>query len=423
MKRLSKSEQKNKGFSLIEVLVAMAIICLISVPLIRTFVISANVNKKARKIQNATDIAQNVSEYFTTLSLDELKDKYLDDSTIRTGVLYDDATSTSSGAIVFQNVGDGLVDDAGVPYYEGADGEDFYVTVVLNPRNYSGGTVSDVGNINNYYSPEIGDIFSSDIVTVFTQFTKYDHKAKAALDREYKGVTGYPTSYGYANIKKTTNIYIEQKQNASNSNKIDVKYHMTVRYTYCNIVDNNYVETDFYVEYNFVLYEETVDSMQKEVKDLYLLYTPFDVNDSNNLAGFARDEMNIYYCRGELRQSWERDVDIYLIQQQAGTQSKGLHENNVNLYAYSEPIIETPPSIDDAKTKHKNVSNLTIYANIIGWEPEYKITAGSSAMVKLYSVDVYVWYREKDTTDMLNYTSSNYKPESYFTLVSTIKEE
>ena len=42
MKRFKRSTQKNKGFSLVEVLVAMTVIALISIPLIRTFVISAN---------------------------------------------------------------------------------------------------------------------------------------------------------------------------------------------------------------------------------------------------------------------------------------------------------------------------------------------------------------------------------------------
>ena len=60
MKRFKRSTQKNKGFSLVEVLVAMTVIALISIPLIRTFVISANYTRDARRLQNATDIAQNV---------------------------------------------------------------------------------------------------------------------------------------------------------------------------------------------------------------------------------------------------------------------------------------------------------------------------------------------------------------------------
>ena len=220
MKRFIKSTKKNKGFSLVEVLVAMTVIALISIPLIRTFVMSSNVNRDARRLQNATDIAQNVSEYFKVIPLYDLKQSYREDSSLRSAILFDDADVTSSGAYVFQNVGNGTWDEEGVPYYEGADGEDFYVTVVLNPALYSDGSLSGVKDINNYISPEVGDLFNVNIITAYSQFTKYDNKIKKTFHRNFS-TTQVPESLAYSDIKKTVNVYVEQSQNTTNPNKTD----------------------------------------------------------------------------------------------------------------------------------------------------------------------------------------------------------
>ena len=88
MKSFFKRLKKNAGFSLIEVLVAMTVLAIISIPLIRSFVISANVNKNAKRLQNATDIAQDVSEYFCQISLHDLNAKYKDDSTLNAEVRF-----------------------------------------------------------------------------------------------------------------------------------------------------------------------------------------------------------------------------------------------------------------------------------------------------------------------------------------------
>ncbi len=50
----------------------MLIIAIVSIPIIRSFVVTANVNHKAKRLQNATDVAQNISEYFAARPMDEL---------------------------------------------------------------------------------------------------------------------------------------------------------------------------------------------------------------------------------------------------------------------------------------------------------------------------------------------------------------
>lgn len=406
MKRFNRSTQKNKGFSLVEVLVAMTVIALISIPLIRTFVISANYTRDARRLQNATDIAQNVSEYFKVIPLDELKDVFRDDRNISSSVLFDDADIASSGAYVFQNVGGGSLDENGIPYYEGADGEDFYVTVVLNPTDYT--------DINNYISPEVGDLFSVDIITAFSQFTKYDNKIIKTLKRTYG--SAIPDDTGYDDIKKTVYVNIDQSQNLSNPNKIDYEYSLTVRYTYCKKIGELYQEQPQFIEYSFLLAEGTLDDCGVGLPDLYLLYTPYDINDPLYNGDFARDDFYINYRKGQVREAWEEKVNVYIVQQTVPATNNGLNIENVYLDANIR-------GKELAVNGDSSVSGVDVYANIINWPGEMKVTAGSASMVNLYSLDVYIWYGEKDTTDIEEYVDGSFKPDSHYTLISTIKEE
>ena len=63
MKRKTVNQkQSNKGFTLVEVLVAILILAIIVVPLLSAFVMSAKTNAKARQTLRATTLAQNVME-------------------------------------------------------------------------------------------------------------------------------------------------------------------------------------------------------------------------------------------------------------------------------------------------------------------------------------------------------------------------
>ena len=52
----------NRGFSLVEILIAVAILVLCAVPLLKAFVTSAQTNVRARQNLNATTLAENIME-------------------------------------------------------------------------------------------------------------------------------------------------------------------------------------------------------------------------------------------------------------------------------------------------------------------------------------------------------------------------
>lgn len=70
----SDLKKNNKGLSLIELLIAMALLAILIVPIFNSFIASARINLKARQLMAATDLAQTVFEGFSDKSYGTIKD-------------------------------------------------------------------------------------------------------------------------------------------------------------------------------------------------------------------------------------------------------------------------------------------------------------------------------------------------------------
>jgi len=66
----------NNGFSLLEVLIAMVILCVVSIPLLHSFVTTAKTNGRAKILMRATDCAENLMEAAEYKSVEELVQHY-----------------------------------------------------------------------------------------------------------------------------------------------------------------------------------------------------------------------------------------------------------------------------------------------------------------------------------------------------------
>ena len=74
--KIKDRKQSNKGFTLVEVLVAIVILSIIVVPLLSAFVVSAKTNAKARMTLRVTTLAQNIIEELKAYSLEESAAQY-----------------------------------------------------------------------------------------------------------------------------------------------------------------------------------------------------------------------------------------------------------------------------------------------------------------------------------------------------------
>lgn len=395
----NRNSQQNMGFTLVEVLVTMMVIALVSVPIIRAFVVTANVNLRARRTQNATDVAQNVSEYFSALSLEQLKATYT----------YGEDPDT--GTLVFENIGDGVhVDDEGISYYNGQESEKFYVTVVLNPTEYSS---LDGDGINDYIVPSLENLYGQENVTAFSQFTKYDNRIRNAF-LVNKGIQAE-----YSDIKKTSTIHIQETPSGDN---LDYTYYLTVTYTYCTHNGSDYVETSDSISYEFTLGTGTL-SATEQAPDLYMVYGAFDIYDSNHISSFARDEIHILYQESGV-QATDRPVNVFLIQQDVkhawdSFKTVGIDPDNVFVSSYHR--VSMGGVMDYTNNENTMV---TLRSNIEGWPADLGLTVGTESMTTLYTMDVYIRYDEKDSNDPMQYfTETGADLSDIFTSVSTVKEE
>lgn len=69
-KRFAKKIANKKGFSLLEVLLAIVILGLIAAPILQIFITSAQINRESKRIMGATDIANFTMEYITSMKFE-----------------------------------------------------------------------------------------------------------------------------------------------------------------------------------------------------------------------------------------------------------------------------------------------------------------------------------------------------------------
>lgn len=144
----------NRGFSLVEILIAVAILVLCAVPLLRAFVASAQNNAKARVNLNATTLAENIME--------EIK---------AAGV---EGYGVKSGDTV-------MIDGVELPVYEAEysnysfDGKNFNVKAVMTPsqETYQDGTDEKAYNAKGIPELSIMDD-SRDAVYVEDKNARFD---------------------------------------------------------------------------------------------------------------------------------------------------------------------------------------------------------------------------------------------------------
>ncbi|MBR0112185.1 MAG: prepilin-type N-terminal cleavage/methylation domain-containing protein [Clostridia bacterium] len=100
-----RKKLNNKGFSLVELLLAVVLLAIVVLPLLQVFTLGADITRRSRKIGEATAIAQNIQETIVACGVDAVRGK--DESNHMTdvfalnmlgGISSDDTTVSDDGS-------------------------------------------------------------------------------------------------------------------------------------------------------------------------------------------------------------------------------------------------------------------------------------------------------------------------------------
>lgn len=153
---------KDAGFSLVELLIAVIILAIIVVPTLRLFVSSARINGKAKQSQRATTVAQDIMEGLKAYNIKELQEQfgdpmsgfYIMDSKLIHGSIEEDTAMEQADADYR-----GDPDAPGVYYFTLEDvkiqGSEYDALIRVDARAYEEDKLVDSGHKNAFNNADM----------------------------------------------------------------------------------------------------------------------------------------------------------------------------------------------------------------------------------------------------------------------------
>ena len=212
----------NSGLSIVEVLVAVAILAIVFVPLLKTFTQASTINSKAQKLQNVTSLAEGVMEDVKGKSIQELHDLAVERADVSFLPLDEDGTLTKGNlknvppyTVTYENVTatQGITYDAVVTI-----STDNYKSTDRSDARKAGNDIGDVSDANIRELPQINKVDSNKNAVLSWELNKYDNKALENLAAE-NSVSGSDIATLKDSYKDTAekHINIEIKEDTDTS--------------------------------------------------------------------------------------------------------------------------------------------------------------------------------------------------------------
>ena len=339
-------KNNDKGFSLIELIITIAIIALVVVPVLNSFFLAQDVNSEARLVQNATTVAQDIMEEFKAKSIEDMTALYTANTGNDPVVSYTDAAADSEHNRQF-------------PKYEfkgwkcaGADGEDFYVDITLDSEPYT--DAGDKYGVNSMTSPQFSSLFGSDVVMLFKQYMDPDYnldayfRATGALSEEQLATLGPST------VSKSTVM-----------NVICSKNNSTGEYTYKIVLDMTYTLKSDSSKSVTVTKEITKNYPDAEGHSIYMMLPVYDnANTSNgtNSEGnyYSTDKFTVKYD-GILTTTDGPQMSLFIAEQETTSAESVLYKSVIDSRNVS---VATPQGTKTLYNYVNNMNNFKIYTNI-----------------------------------------------------------
>lgn len=318
-------KKDNKGFSLLELMIAVIILAIIIVPMLRGFVSSHNVNAKSRHLMRATTLAQDEMEIFEKEKLEDLLVMEDTDPAGNKIPRYtvdekkmqktDPADSTKQlEHITYQFKREGVINDE--------SGRDMFdVVVTLDPTVSPDGAPAGVYETTNTEKMLVMNTVSGVDSATYIQRVRNEVNANGADEEVYKlyairqlpdGITGqsWTADMFGQELKRTITLKIEQEDQAGVMTTVaKIRYDYETQYGNVPPEYRNYTTKDKIFFNNAQTLDE--DGNPIELKSVYLYYAP-RYNDTSlaSLVGktISPDEIII-------ENKDKLPVNIYIIRQ------------------------------------------------------------------------------------------------------------
>lgn len=287
IKNTLKYNLNNNGFSLVELLVAVAILSVIVVPIMRSFTTAAITSSKAQSMQNATSIAEKVMEEVKSISGKDVQSLPSEEYTKK----------DSDGNIIQDSDGNNITYKEYRKKYlnkTATSGEKFDVYVEINDLYYSENEgTSDVSDINSLKFPELYAVDSDKHIVISWEINNYD--ASAVETVAYKANVSKDDVKKKENGEKITRINLTGGGvNPSDTSKLlPIVATCDVEYKYEDPLDSSKNTKLNYTVFNKNVFDIAIEKDKKGNggPNVYLFYTTS--NQINNTDYFENEKIII----------------------------------------------------------------------------------------------------------------------------------
>ena len=375
-KQIEGTKKNNKGFTLLEVLVAMVILTIICVPLLRSMATSAQTNAKAKIQSRCTMASENVMEQIRNMSVEDIYNTCSGlpnfSPVTPSGVEEDIHFDIVDNSVMNIDLPDGYtakvdlnanVDVDGQPAYPNANG--------LNMSDFSPISVRDcaIYTMPKDMDKEAYDWFADRSSDFGRTYTREDFRKDLTRDII---VTIMDTGISYTdadgNTKNAVKVKMDIKYQCNTANAVDDD-HKTYVKTSVFLFDNSITHNDFNGIYIFFYPRYTAanrgDSIRRDVIEVY--------NNANIKADFYAVAMN----NGELENDADRDT--YLMRGSKGLYLKikegSLGADNKAGISLKTNLLRTS-SLTSLRTPYSTGDTATDYG--LGLEVEYALDGGTT---------------------------------------------
>ena len=167
-----KRQLNNSGFSLVEVLVAIVILAIISLPVLSTFSNAARINSKARRTENANTAINNIVEEAKITPLSDL---------LKGEGEYTYTEVKNNGNPYY------IVKTNGADYYNGVNNQKFYIKTTFDKNKYTAKTAGNDNSANDINSYGLSVILIQ-IITMYIVMTVLITVPESILNLLYMAV-------------------------------------------------------------------------------------------------------------------------------------------------------------------------------------------------------------------------------------------